>query len=166
MAFPGGNIVRVTPTLDTNAYGDNEVLFDATEIPNAVSNRGGVSKLIAISITSQHTDQIDLDIVFMQVQKNLGTINAAIDIDDDDIQAAKVIGAIRVDGSDVVVGLNTNIIFTFTDTHGDNMKSQLPLLLQAEGGSTSVYFSAILRDQTPTYAVDDLDFAFHIEYLD
>ena len=166
MAFPGGNIVRVTPTLDTNAYGDNEVLFDATEIPNAVSNRGGVSKLIAISITSQHTDQIDLDIVFMQVQKNLGTRNAAIDISDVNLEAAKVIGAIRVDGSDVVVGLNTNIIFTFTDTHGDNMKSQLPLLLQAEGGSTSVYFSAILRDQTPTYAVDDLDFAFHIEYLD
>ena len=166
MAFPGGNIVRVTPTLDTNAYGDNEVLFDATEIPNAVSNRGGVSKLIAISITSQHTDQIDLDIVFMQVQKNLGTINAAIDISDDNLEVAKVIGAVRVDGSDVVVGLNTNIIFTFTDTHGDNMKSQLPLLLQAEGGSTSVYFSAILRDQTTTYAVDDLDFAFHIEYLD
>ena len=162
--YPGGNIIRVTPTLDTNAYGDNEVLFDATEIPNAVSSRGGVSKLIAISIISQGTDQLDLDIVFMQVQKNLGTINAAIDISDDNLEAAKVIGAVRVDGSDVAVGLSANIILTFADTHGDNMKSQLPLLLQAETNTTSVYFSAVLRDTTPTYAADDLDFIFHIEY--
>ena len=157
-------IVRVTPELSTLQYGDNEVLFDATEIPNAVIRPGGCSKLIAISIVSQQTDQLDLDIVFMQVQKNLGTRNAAIDISDDNLEAAKVIGAVRVDGSDVAVGLSANIILTFADTHGDNMKSQLPLLLQAETNTTSVYFSAILRDTTPTYAADDLDFIFHIEY--
>ena len=29
-------IIRVTPTLDTNAYAQGDVLFTATEIPNAV----------------------------------------------------------------------------------------------------------------------------------
>ena len=70
-AYPGGNIIRVTPTLSTDAYAQNDVLTNATEIPNAVSSRGGVSKLINISILNQNTDDLDVDIVFMQLQKLL-----------------------------------------------------------------------------------------------
>ena len=166
MAFPGGNIVRVTPTLDTNAYGDNEVLFDATEIPNAVSNRGGVSRLINVTMLNQNTDVIDIDIVFMQVQTNIGTINGSIGWDDDTAQAAKILGFILVDASDPInSALGAVRIFSFSGAQTQS-GIQLPMLLQAEGGSTSVYFSAVLRDGTPTYAADDLDFIFHIEYLD
>jgi len=42
-------------------------------------------------------------------------------------------------------------------------KPQLPFLLQAASGSTSVYFSAIVKD-TVTFGASDLTFRFHIEY--
>ena len=159
------SVIRVTPTLDTSAYGDNEVLFNATEIPNAVLGNGGCSKLISVSIVSQNTTMVDMDIVFMQVTKNLGTINAAVDISDANLEAAKMLGYVSLDGSNSGISLVNSILYT--TAAGAEGTTQLdrsfPILLQAESNSTSIYFSAILRDQTPTYAADDLDFVFHIE---
>ena len=43
-------VIRVTPTLDTSAYSANDVLFNATAIPNAVKEDGGCSKLVGITI--------------------------------------------------------------------------------------------------------------------
>ena len=44
---------------------------------------------------------------------------------------------------------------------------QLPIVLQAEAGSTSVYVTGIITSgTTPTYAADDIQLIFHIEYLD
>ena len=159
------SVIRVTPTLDTSAYGDNEVLFNATEIPNAVLGNGGCSKLISVSIVSQNTTMVDMDIVFMQVTKNLGTINAAVDISDANLEAAKMLGYVSLDGSNSGISLVNSILYT--TAAGAEGTTQLdrsfPILLQAESNSTSIYFSAILRDQPPTYAADDLDFVFHIE---
>ena len=169
-AYPGGSIIRVTPTLSTDAYAQNDVLTNATEIPNAVSSRGGVSKLINVSILNQNKDDLDVDIVFMQVQTNLGTINDAVGSGslwtDDLAQAAKVIGHIRVDGSDALCNLIGSKLTSFSGPSGDQTVAQMPMLLQAEPGSTSVYFAAILRSAiTPTYVADDIDFHFHIEYI-
>ena len=159
------SVIRVTPTLDTSAYGDNDVLFNATEIPNAVLGNGGCSKLISVSIVSQNTTMVDMDIVFMQVTKNLGTINAAVDISHSNLEAAKMLGYVSLDGSNSGISLVNSILYT--TAAGAEGTTQLdrsfPILLQAESNSTSIYFSAILRDQTPTYAADDLDFVFHIE---
>ena len=159
-------VIRVTPTLSTDAYADNDVLFDTIEIPNAVIGNGGCSKLISVSIVSQNTTLVDMDIVFMQESTNLGTINAAVDIADSDLEAAKMLGYVSLDGSNSGISLVNSVLFT--TAAGAEGTTQLdrsfPILLQAEDDSTSVYFSAILRDQTPTYAADDLDFMFHIEY--
>ena len=41
-----------------------------------------------------------------------------------------------------------------------------PIILQAEGGSTSVYVQAVIYDGTPTFTnTDSLQLVFHIEYL-
>ena len=159
------SVIRVTPTLDTSAYGDNDVLFNATEIPNAVLGNGGCSKLISVSIVSQNTTMVDMDIVFMQVTKNLGTINAAVDISDANLEAAKMLGYVSLDGSNSGISLVNGILYTTAaGAEGTvQLDRSFPILLQAESNSTSIYFSAILRDQTPTYAADDLDFVFHIE---
>tara|TARA_R110000824_G_scaffold178361_12_gene358038 strand:+ start:927 stop:1433 length:507 start_codon:yes stop_codon:yes gene_type:complete len=158
-------VIRVTPTLSTDAYGDNEVLFDATEIPHAVLGDNGCSKLLSLTILNQNVDVLDIDIVFMQVQTNLGTINAAIDISDSDAEAAKILATCKVDGSACKTGLNAQIIYTIgaTSMSANVVSGLFPILLQANSGSTSVYFTAILRDATPTFAADDLDFIFHIE---
>ena len=167
--YPAGNIIQVTPTLSTDAYADNDVLFDATEIPNAVSSRGGVSRLIAITIHSQNTDLIDYDLILMKKQTNLGTINEAVGSGslwtDDLAQSAKVTGLVVIDGTDNNASLAATRLYHFSGPHGTSHASGLPMLLQAEPGETSIYFSAVLRDGTPTYAADDIDFIFHIEYL-
>ena len=165
--YPGGNVIRVTPTLSEDAYGDNEVLFLTTEIPNAVSSRGGVSRLSSITIYSKIATLIDMDIVFMQVQKDLGTINAAVDITDANSTLAKFLGYVSLDGSNSGISLvNSSLFTTAAGAEGTTqLDRSFPLMLRAEEGSTSVYFAAILRDQTPTYTDGDLEFIFPIEYL-
>jgi len=176
MAFPGGNIVRVTPTLsDGVAYGAGDVLFTTTEIPNAVSNRGGVSRLVGITILNEDDVANDMNLVFMQVQKDLGDINDAVGSGDPALwtnalaKAAKVIGHIRVDWSDSSVDLVNNLVWTSFKSGSSGGDADggvhLPMLLQAEGGSTSVYFAGVSIG-TPTTATDDYEFIFHIEYLD
>ena len=77
----GGTVIRVTPTLSTDAYGDSEVLFNPTEIPMALATRGGVSELHTMFVLDA-SDQQNTDIRFIFTEKNttdLGTINATGD---------------------------------------------------------------------------------------
>ena len=57
-------VLRVTPTLDTSAYADNDVFFNATEIPNAVKGNGGCSKLIGVTILNEDDVAHDFDIIY------------------------------------------------------------------------------------------------------
>ena len=162
-------VVRVTPTLSTDAYADNDVFFAATEIPNAVSSKGDCSKLTAITILNEDDVAHDIDLVFMQVQTNLGTINDAVGAGslwtNALAKAAKVLGVVKVDWSTNSEDLIANLVYhTSSGNHGAAVTTGLPLLLQAESGSTSVYVAAVSRGGTPTCAADDYEFAFHIEY--
>ena len=113
--FPGGNMVRVTPTVIAGESTDNDVMFDAIEIPNAVSNRGGVSKLTGVTIIDNAGEQVDMDIIFMQVQTDLGTINE--DVGTDSLwtnalaKAAKVLGILKIDWSAKSTDLVNNQVF-------------------------------------------------------
>lgn len=165
-------IVRVTPTLsDGVAYGAGEVLFTTTEIPNAVRGNGGCSRLIGITILNRDDVANDMNLVFMQVDKDLGTINEAVGSGslwtNALATAAKVIGHIRVDWSDSSVDLVNNLVWTSFKSGSSGGDADggihLPMLLQAEGGSTSVYFAGVSIG-TPTTATDDYEFIFHIEY--
>ena len=167
--YPGGNLVRVTPTVVVGQTADNDVMFNATEIPNAVSSRGGCSKLTNITIIENDAEQVDMDLFFMQVQTNFGTADAASDITDANLQAAKVIGAIGIDWSEISTTFaqdsGSASIHNTSDT--ESAQGRLPLLVQAAGGSTSIYFTAIVRDSNNAdyAATDDLEFVFHFEYL-
>ena len=168
--YPGGNIIRITPTVSATAYADNDVLFNATEIPNAVSSRGGVSRLVAISIHDQAAQGKDLDLIFMEESTNLisGGISpgssGGVDLTDANLEAAKIIANINIDFTDGESDLVASRISTATAVNVENT-SQLPILLKAAGGSTSVYVAGIAREATDLVAVDDIDLVFHIEYL-
>jgi len=160
-------VIRVTPTLSTDTYAAGDVLFATTEIPNAVLGLGGTSKLIGISIFNEDNAANDMDIVFMQVDKDLGTINAAVGSGslwtNALAKAAKVLGFVSIDWSDNVASLTNNQVHTSRNGDADGNGEGLPFLLQAESDSTSVYFAAI-SGGTPTTAADDYEFIFHIEY--
>ena len=157
-------IIRVTPTLDPNPYAEGDVLFTATEIPGATMGLGECSKLIAVYCLSQaHGNADDLDVYFTEGTTALGSINATANISDSDLEAIGFCGLMRLDASDgVTVGLDTAKINQLIPL--PTIRSS-PILLQAAAGSSSVYFQAVLNSATtPTYAADDLDFIFHIEF--
>lgn len=161
-------VIRVTPTLSTDAYADHDVFFATTEIPNAVLGLGGTSKLIGITILNEDDVAQNLDIVFMQVDKDLGTINASVGSGslwtNALAKAAKVLGIVKVKWTDNTVDLINNLVHTTRAGDASTNGEGFPMLLQAEGDSTSVYFAAVSRSGTPTTAADDYEFIFHIEY--
>ncbi len=167
--FPGGTIVRVTPTVIAGTTHDNDVMFDATEIPRATSSRGGVSKLLGYTILNKDLENHDMDLVFMQKQTNIGTAGAAVDVSDANISAAGLITVSKIDYGDQNSNLvNSSVVSTFSNigsTSDNQVWTFSPCLLQAESGATSIYFTAVAREEMAFAATDDLEFIFHIEYL-
>ena len=164
------NIIRVSPTLNTGAYADDDVFFAATEIPAAVRGDGGCSLLHAITILNEDDVAHDHDLVFMEVQKNLGTINSAVGSGslwtNSLAKAAGVCGITKIDWSTNSTDLVNNLVYhTSGGNHGAAVTTGLPLMLQATSGSSSVYFAGVSRGGTPTTAADDYEYAFHIQYL-
>ena len=158
------DIIRVTPTVIAGTTEANDVMFNATEIPNAVLGNGGISKLIGVTVTDQDNEAHDMDLVFMSVQTNLGTAGSAGSISDTDMLAANITSVLKLDWSDGATAIGSNVsITTFSgQTDSSNFK-QLPILLQANAGSTSVFFSAMAREEMAFAATDDLEFIFHIQ---
>jgi hypothetical protein len=159
-------IIRVTPTLDTSAYANDDVFFNPTEIPRAVIEKGGCSKLVGLTILNEDDAEHDIDLVFMQVSKDLGTINDVVGSNSKWTNAlakqAKILGWISIDMGDHMTDLVNNIVYHYVN-FGDGTGGALPMLLQAESDSTSVYVAAVSRGGTPTCAADDYEFIFHIE---
>ena len=164
--YPAGNVIYVTPTVIAGTTDVDDVMFATTEIPNAVSSRGGVSKLVGICMIDQDNEKHNMDLVFMQNQYNLGPADAVANISDDDLIAAKVLGAIDCDWDKTAVNIGSLQALSYFAGHNRDEKAlQLPMILKAEEGSRSVYFSAICREEMDYAATDDLTFVFHIEYL-
>ena len=90
-------IIRVTPTLSTDAYAQGDVLFTATEIPRAVLEKGGCSKLVGGYIFDKTDGSDDITFVFTEGNTALGTINATADISDADLLANNICGITKVD---------------------------------------------------------------------
>ena len=160
-------IIRVTPTLDTNAYAVGDVFFVGTEIPNAVIGLGGCSKLVNMFVLDQSDVQdTSLQFVFSEGNTALGTINETANISDSDIESLGIIGInnLVATQADTDSKIDTSIIHQVLPPTLTGESSFQPMLLQAADDSTSVYIQAILTSSTtPTYAADDIDLIFHIE---
>ena len=162
-------VIRVTPTLSTDAYADNDVFFNSTEVKDAVATKGDCSKLVAITILNEDDVAHDIDLVFMQVSSDLGTLNDAVvsgsKWPNALAKAAKVLGVVKVDWSTNSEDLVANLVYhQSSGNHGAALTTGLPLLLQAESDTTSVYVAAVSRGGTPTCAADDYEIILHVEY--
>ena len=159
------SVIRVTPTITADAVGSGEVLFTTTEIPNAVLGNGGCSKLIGVWVLSQSgAVQKDISLVFLQKNTSIGTVNETPSISDADAEAANFLGAItNIDASNTDVDLGGVKILGGGTQLGQSSVA-IPMLLQAEADSTSVYFAGLAKEAADYEAADDLDFIFHIQY--
>ena len=73
-------------------------------------------------------------------------------------------GIVHLDSANNRIDLGGSGIYT-TGGNQNSVALQAPQLLQAAGGSTSVYVAGIAVDAQDYGAADDLDLVFHIEYL-
>jgi len=164
--YPGGNIVRVTPTVVAGTTHADDVAIATTAIPNAVANRGGVSLIHNIFVHDQDVENHDIDIVFLKSNVSLGTINSAVTADDDEMKD-NLLGAIRLDHNENTIALaSVSSIASFKQIESDSeFGSPFPFMIQAGSGSTDVYFSLIARQEADWAATDDLTLIFHIQYL-
>ena len=164
--YPGGNIIRVTPTLSTDAYAQGDVLFTATEIPDAVIGLGGCSKLVGAYIFDKSDGSDDITFVFTEGNTALGTINATADISDADLLANNICGTSKLDSDLAQTGnhIDTSKIHQMIPASGAGENNDNLMLLQAADNSTSVYVQGLLTSATtPTFADGDLQLILHIE---
>jgi hypothetical protein len=159
-------IIRVTPTLSTDAYAQGDVLFTATEIPNAVIGNGGCSKLVAAYIFDKSDGSDDITFVFSEGNTALGTINATANISDADLLANNICGTCRLDNDVASSGsyIDNSKIHQMIPMSGSGENNDDLMLLQAANDSTSVYVQSILTSSTtPTYADGDIQLILHIQ---
>ena len=136
------NVITITPTLDTAAYAAGDVLFNPVEIVSAVRVNAGACTLLSVHILDKADQGENFELVFLDSNINLGTINAAIDISD--ANAEHIIGH-----------------FSFANDYVDMINSQIRcdygigLELKAGVTTTSLYVAGISKG-TGTYAASDL----------
>ena len=159
-------IIRVTPTLSTDAYAQGDVLFTATEIPNAVIGLGGCSKLVGAYIFDKNDSSSDITFVFTEGNTALGTINATANISDADLLANNICGITKIDNDQATTAamIDNSKIMQMLPGSATGENTQDLLLLQAANDSTSVYVQAMLTSSTtPTFADGDIQLILHIE---
>ncbi len=161
--YPGGNIIKVSPTISTDAYGSSDLIFDKQEIKNAVPSRGGCSLLRTISIYANVNTDVDIGLMFFDNDTSIGagTNEALTNITDAEFQAAGFIGATAFDGNNASFGVGNQKVYTSRGS----IDIGIPMLLKAPEGETSIWFVAMTIAGTPTYAADGLDFTFGVQYL-
>ena len=162
-------LITINPTLSAAAHGAGEVLFNSTELPDAVREEGGIAKLVAITWvleTAVVSGGNDLELVFSEkAMANLGTQNSAPNITQDNFIAANPVGMVHIDSSDNDADFGA--IAMGTCTAGNGSGSGPLMFLKADAGSTSVYVSGLAGSGIDINGDSDATsfrLIFHIEY--
>lgn len=139
-------VVTVTPTLDTSAYASGDLLFDSTEIANAVRANGGCAILESLTIIDKADQKMAFTLLFANAATDFGTLNSAPD--PDDTETATVIGHVPVSTGDYI------------DLGGASVACvrNIGLLLMAGAATTSLYIAGVNGTGAPTYGASDLIF--------
>lgn len=140
------DVVSLVPVLDTGAYGDGDVLFATTAIPNAVRVTGGQAVLQSLALIDKADNGAAIDLYFFDSNVALGTFNVAPSISD--ANALKLLGVISIGTGD------------YKDVGGAKVATLrgLGLLLEAASGR-NLYVAATVAG-TPTFAADDITIRF------
>lgn len=128
----------VTLVLDTNVYATGEVLVVPQEIVGVFPEAGGKRLLQSIMLLDEDDQAQALDLIFLNADATLGTINAAVSISDAD--ARKIIGVVEVAAADYVDLVNSQVA----------VKSAVGQVLKAASDSASLWVGAVSRG-TGTY---------------
>lgn len=158
-------IIRVTPTVTTDAYAVGDVLFTATEIPNAVRGNAGCSKLLNMYIIDEDKQTFDAQFYFTENNTALGTINETANIGDDAFKANQLNSIMYLDKDQAQTSsLDNQAVYQALSLWGSS-EAPTSQLIQAASGSSSVYVQGIITSGTPQWGnAGNLELIFHIEY--
>ena len=140
----GLDVVDVTLVADTNAYADNDVLAVAQALSGVFRSSKDVRILDSVVLLDEAGQGVDVDLIFFDGAVTLGTINEAVSISDAD--ARKVVGFVSVVAADYTDLVNSKVA----------VKTDVGLLLKADGDATDLYVGAVVRSGTPTFAASSL----------
>ncbi len=158
-------VIRLNPTVETGAYANGDVIFTGLEIPRAVIEKGGCSKLVSGFLVCEGNDEPIGFLVFTEKTVTLGTVNATADVSHANFIAANPLAVIYTDSN-----VNTDDKIDNIDMRQFYGKStgaeefSLPVLLQADTDSTSVYLGMVADQSGVTFDnADSLQVILHIE---
>ena len=164
--YPGGNVIKITPAVETDAYGANDLVCIKTDIPNIVPSRGGVSLIRNITIYQDVVTDVDYAVLLFDNDTGIGAaINGATSgISDAEFKAAGCIGGMPFDG---IGGENVgNGRFLYGQSQSAYQGLNQPLLVKAAGGKTSLWFVVMTVGTGITFeATDGLQITFNVEYI-
>jgi len=146
MDFP--RLVDFNPTLDTSAYANNDVLFDAQLITGLCFDKDRPAILDHAVLIDKDDQGVAIDLYFFSSLVVFGTANGAVSISDADSLAA--CGKISFATGD------------YTDLGGTRVaiKSNLGLIVKPVAASADVYVAGILGVSTPTFTASGIRFRF------
>jgi len=168
----GFNSVTITPTLDTSAYADGDVLFVGTELKMPHRN----CKLLSVQAIWDDTDaQADAIGLYFFAENNtaLGTINSTADISAANIAGNVFLGYVTLaNGTQFEAHLGDRTVLVSGGFQGDSeteFSANPPIVLTAgKGGTdspTSIFVQGILEKTAGiTCGADSLKMIFHFEY--
>lgn len=132
------DLITVTPAVSSGSTdADGDLLFDALEIPDAVSVLGGSSILQSVSVFHKADETVTFDLFFFQVTQDLGTAGAAITWG----------GSSETTNADNAVLLGHVTISDWCDLVDVQIatKTNIGLVLQAASTTRSVFCAAVCR---------------------
>ena len=158
-------VIRLNPAVETAEYANGDVVFTALEIPNAVREDGGCSKLISAFVVAEGSNHPIGYLVFTEKTVVLGSVNATADVSHANFIGANPLGLTYTEDvidSDAAID---NLTFgQFFGAGTGHEEFNLPILLQADSGSTSVFVGMIKDQEAITFAqTDSLQVILHIE---
>ena len=175
MATGKYKVLRVTPVITGDAYANNDVLFDSTEIENLTYIAGGAAKLVSAMIISKSNSLFDIELFFAMRTGSVGSANSARNVSDTDFGGTKPLGRITLDSSADNYNYGGGRVHNFDrqstafpggTVQNEQFKSRFPIILQASENSRSIYTYAFITgdDVTPEFSVGDIELVLGIEY--
>lgn len=138
------NVIKVTPTLDTNELATGEQATLAFELANAVGDSGSVAVLEQLAIVDKGKAKKAFDIFFFNAQPTIASsLNGEFDVTDAEM-------------ADKCVGMMSVVANDFKDIKASSVAVLSPgIEMRAAPGKLSLWAVIVARD-TVTYTSDGL----------
>lgn len=139
-----GDIIAITPTLDTSIYASGDVLFTTTAIANAVRANDGIAQLQSIVVVDKDDQKPEFILKFWSANVTYGTVNGVPSITDGD--ETNCLGRVAITAAD------------YDDDGGAStaFKDNIGKLLKAGASSRTIWVTGKLTAGTPTHTASGL----------